>query len=139
MDSCAMLYELGRADQSLALIMFLQNSLGIAVYEHCCSEEQKARFLPDLISLKKFSCFGLTEPDNGSDATGMQTTARKVEGGYIINGKKRWPGNAVLADYTIVWAKNLSDGNKLQGFVVEKGMKGHTATAVPNKIALRLV
>lgn len=139
MESCAMLYELGRADQSLGLIMFLQNSLGIAVYEACCSEEQKARFLPDLIALKKFTCFGLTEPENGSDATNLNTTARKVEGGYIINGQKRWPGNATLADYTIVWAKNVSDGNKLQGFVVEKGSKGHTATAVPNKIALRLV
>ncbi len=98
MESGAMLYELGRHDQSLGLIMFLQNSLGIQVYETCCSEEQKARWLPDLVSLKKFTCFGLTEPDNGSDATNMQTTARKVEGGYIINGAKKWPGNAVIAD-----------------------------------------
>lgn len=139
METCAMIYELGRWDMGLSLFMFLQNGLGIAVYEACCSEEQKARFLPDLIALKKLTCFGLTEPGNGSDATGMQTTARKVEGGYIINGKKRWPGNSVLADYTIVWAKNLSDGNKIQGFVVEKGMKGHSATPIPNKIAVRMV
>ena len=83
------------------------------MFEACGSEEQKNRFLPDLISLKKISCFGLTEPDNGSDATGMKTTARKVEGGYIVNGRKRWPGNAVMADCTVVWAKNVSDGNKI--------------------------
>jgi alkylation response protein AidB-like acyl-CoA dehydrogenase len=69
----------------------------------------------------------------------MTTTAKKVEGGYIINGQKRWPGNATIADFTIVWAKNVSDGNKIQGFVVEKGMKGHTATAIPNKAAVRMV
>jgi acyl-CoA oxidase len=123
----------------LGLFMFLQNGLGIQVYEACCSEEQKARWLPDLIAMRKFSCFGLTEPENGSDATGMVTTARKVEGGYVINGKKRWPGNAVKADLTIVWAKNVSDGNKIQGFVVEKGMKGHSATPIPNKIGVRMV
>ena len=119
--------------------MFIQNGLGINVIEACASDEQKQRFLPDLIALKKFSCFGLTEPDNGSDATGMTTTARKVEGGYILNGKKRWPGNAALADYSIIWAKNVSDGNKIQAFVVEKGSKGHKATAIPNKIGLRMV
>ena len=70
----------------LALYVFLQNGLGIAVFEHCCSEEQKQRFLPDLIQFKKFSCFGLTEPNHGSDATGMTTYAKKVEGGYLING-----------------------------------------------------
>ena len=97
----------------LALFMFLQNGLGIAVYEACGSDEQKQRFLPDLIALNKFTCFGLTEPDHGSDATGMKTTATKVEGGYILNGKKRWPGNATIADYTIIWAKNATDGNKI--------------------------
>jgi alkylation response protein AidB-like acyl-CoA dehydrogenase len=124
----------------LSLIFYLQNSLGIQVYEQCCNEEQKQRFLPDLISLKKFTCFGLTEPEGGSDATsGMLTTARKVEGGYIVNGEKRWPGNATIADFTIVWAKNISDGNKIQGFVVEKGQKGHSARPIPNKATVRHV
>lgn len=95
--------------------------------------------MPDLVAFNKFSCFGLTEPDNGSDATNLSTYARKVDGGYILNGKKRWPGNGVLADYTIIWAKNQSDNNKIQGFIVEKGMKGHTATGIPNKIAARMV
>jgi alkylation response protein AidB-like acyl-CoA dehydrogenase len=113
LETGAMLYELGRADQSLALFMFLQNSLGISVLESCCSDEQKARWLPDLIALRKVSCFCLTEPENGSDATNMNTTARKVEGGYIVNGMKRWPGNSVDADLSIVWAKNVSDKNKI--------------------------
>ena len=109
-----MLYEIGRLDLGLSLVLFLQNSLGIQVLDACCDQEQKDRLLPDLVALKKYSCFCLTEPDGGSDATGgMQTTARKVEGGYIINGNKRWPGNSVIADYSIVWAKNVSDGNKI--------------------------
>jgi alkylation response protein AidB-like acyl-CoA dehydrogenase len=85
-EAGAMIYELSREDMGLGLFMFLQNGVGIAVYESCCDEEQKARFLPDLIALKKIACFGLTEPENGSDATNLQTTARKVEGGYILNG-----------------------------------------------------
>lgn len=108
--------------------------------DKCGNEEQKQRFLPDLISLKKYSCFGLTEEDGGSDATGgMATTARKVEGGYIVNGGKRWPGNGTFADYTIVWAKNISDRNKIQGFIVEKGSKGHSVTRIEKKGAARHV
>jgi acyl-CoA oxidase len=68
--------------------------MGIHVFNKCGDQEQKDRFLPDLISLKKLSCFAITEPLNGSDATGMTTTAKKVEGGYILNGQKRWPGTA---------------------------------------------
>ena len=78
------------------------------------NQEQIKRILPDCISFKKFICFGLTEPTNGSDATGMLSTAKKVEGGgFVINGKKRWIGNAGFADYIIVWAKNVSEGNKI--------------------------
>lgn len=89
--------------------------------------------------MKKQSCFCLTEPDFGSDATGMSTTARKVEGGYLINGEKRWPGNAKEADWSIVWAKNLSDGNKIQGFIVDKGSKGHSVEVIKNKAATRML
>lgn len=74
-----------------------------------------------MITIKKLSCFGLTEAENGSDATNMVTYARKVEGGYILNGNKRWPGNADKSDVSIIWAKNVSDKDKLQGFIVEKG------------------
>jgi alkylation response protein AidB-like acyl-CoA dehydrogenase len=113
--------------------------VGISVLDSCSSDAQKPRFLPDLIALRKVSCFCLTEADNGSDATDMKTTARKVDGGYLVKGSKRWPGNSVDADYYIVWAKNVSDGNKIQGFIVEKDMKGLSAKVIPNKAALRMV
>ena len=138
-ESGAMLYECGKLDAGIGLFMFLQNSAGIAVIDHCANEEQKKRILPDCIALKKFTCFGLTEPENGSDATNLNTTARKVEGGYILNGMKRWPGNSLMADYSIIWAKNLDDKNKIQGFIVEKGSKGYTAKAIEGKAAVRLV
>jgi alkylation response protein AidB-like acyl-CoA dehydrogenase len=77
--------------------------------------------LPEAIKLNKICCFGLTEKDFGSDATSLQTTAKKVEGGYLLNGNKRWIGNATLAEYIIIWARNLEEDNKIQAFVVEKG------------------
>lgn len=102
-------------------------------------EEQRKRILPEANQFKKICCFGLTEPDNGSDATGLKTTAKKVDGGYLISGQKRWIGNASFADYIIVWAKNESEGNKIQGFLVEKGSKGLSTTIIQNKYALRMV
>ena len=77
--------------------------------------------MPDAIALDKICSFGLTEPDNGSDASGLKTTATKVDGGYLINGQKRWIGNATFADYIICWARNTSDNNNVQAFVVTKG------------------
>ena len=65
------------------------------------------------IGFKKIHCFGLTEPNNGSDASDLQTTAKKVDGGYLLNGRKRWIGNATFADYIMVWAKNPAEGNKI--------------------------
>lgn len=81
----------------------------------------------------------MTEPDFGSDATSLRTNAKKVEGGYVINGEKRWIGNATFADYIIVWARNLDDGEKIQAFIVEKGSKGLTTKKIENKYSLRLV
>ena len=69
--------------------------------------------LPDCTTLDKICCFGLTEKEFGSDATSLQTSAKKVEGGYILNGNKRWIGNATFAHYIIIWARNLDDGNKI--------------------------
>jgi alkylation response protein AidB-like acyl-CoA dehydrogenase len=88
--------------------------------------------------LKKFICFGLTEPDYGSDATSLKTTAKKVEGGYSITGNKRWIGNAGFADYIIIWARNPDEGNKIQGFLVEKGSKGLSTTKIDGKYSLRM-
>ena len=73
------------------------------------------------MTLDKTICFGLTEPEKGSDASNLETTAKKVDGGYMINGRKRWIGNATFADYIILWARNAEEGNKVQGFVVQKG------------------
>lgn len=69
--------------------------------------------LPDCVALKKVCCFGLSEKDYGSDATSLKTTAKKVEGGYVINGNKRWIGNATFADYIVIWAKNEAEDNKI--------------------------
>lgn len=89
--------------------------------------------------MNKFICFGLTEPTNGSDATGLQSVAKKVEGGYLITGKKRWIGNAGFSDYIIVWAKNEAEGNKIQGFLVEKGSTGLSTKKIEGKYSVRIV
>jgi len=119
--------------------MIVQNSLGLSVVDRVGGLEQKQRILPDTIALKKFICFGLTEKDNGSDATGLKTTAKKTEGGFILNGDKRWIGNATFADYIIVWARNVDEGNKIQGFIVEKGSAGLSTSKIENKYSIRMV
>ena len=91
------------------------------------------------MTMKKIICFGLTEPDYGSDATSLKTTARKVEGGWILNGKKKWIGNATFADYIVIWARNEEKQGKVQGFIVEKGSTGLTTTKIENKYSLRMV
>ena len=139
MEAGAICYELARIDASMMTFLTVHNSIGMAVVDYLGSEEQRQRILPDGIALKKILCFGLTEADYGSDATGLQTTAKKVEGGYVINGEKRWIGNATFADYIIIWAKNVDDKNKIQGFLVEKGSKGLSTKNIENKYALRMV
>lgn len=134
----AVIYELSRVDASLTTFIMLHNFLGISVICQLGSDAQRTRILPDAISLKKILAFGLTEPDYGSDATSLQTKAKKVEGGYLINGSKRWIGNGTMADYIIVWALNEAEGNKIQGFLVEKGQKGLTTSKIENKYALRI-
>ena len=91
------------------------------------------------MTFKKIMAFGLTEPDNGSDATGLKTYAKRVWGGYILNGTKRWIGNATFADYIIVWARNFNEGGKIQAFIVEKGTQGLTTKKIENKYSLRIV
>jgi alkylation response protein AidB-like acyl-CoA dehydrogenase len=135
----AVCYEMAKIDASMFTFLTVHNSIGMAVVDLLGSEEQRARILPDGIAFKKILSFGLTEADYGSDATSLQTTAKKVEGGYVINGSKRWIGNATFADYMIVWAKNVDDNNKIQGFLVEKGSKGLQTKKIDNKYALRIV
>ena len=89
------------------------------------------------MSFEKIFCFGLTEPENGSDASGLRTTARIVEGGWVLNGNKRWIGNATMGD-VIVWARNEDDGGRIQAFVVEKGSSGFLPKKMEGKMALRI-
>ena len=89
--------------------------------------------------MDKFICFGLTEPNYGSDATSLETYAKKVDGGYLVTGQKRWIGNATFADYIIVWARNQNENNNIQAFVVAKGSKGLKTSKIENKYSLRIV
>jgi alkylation response protein AidB-like acyl-CoA dehydrogenase len=138
-ESGAMFYEFARWDVSLATFMIVHNSLGLSVIDRCGGPEQKARILPDAIALRKILCFGLTEPTHGSDATSLLSTAKKTDGGFLITGKKRWIGNATFADYIIIWARNVDEGNKIQGFIVEKGSKGLKTSKIENKYSIRSV
>jgi len=96
--------------------------------------------LKDTMPLNKVMAWALTEPENGSDASGLQSNARKVEGGYILNGRKRWIGNATFADYICIWARNLNEkGNPIQCFLVDRSMKGLTTRKMERKMALRAV
>jgi len=137
LEAGAVIYEMAKRDASAATFFLVHNAIGMAVIDALGDEEQKARLLPPGIKFEKIFCFGLTEPDYGSDASSLKTTATKTEGGWILNGKKRWIGNATMGD-VIVWARNASDGNKIQGFVVEKGSNGFHPTKIEGKMALRM-
>ena len=95
--------------------------------------------MAEAIPLKKVLAWGLTEAEHGSDASGLETKADKVEGGYLLNGNKRWIGNATFSDYTCIWAKNTSESNKIQCFLVEKGQPGLVTKKIERKMALRAV
>ena len=92
-----MAYELARFDASFATFFLVHNAIGQNVVEALGDNEQRKRILTETMNMDQFICFGLTEPDFGSDASGLQTTAKKVEGGYVLNGEKRWIGNATFA------------------------------------------
>jgi len=99
------------------------------------SEDQKDRFLPKLRSGEFVGCFGLTEPDGGSDPGSMRATAKKVDGGYLVNANKTWISNAPIADVLLVWAKD--DAGEIRGFILERGMKGLTTPKIEGKFSLR--
>ncbi|CDW83571.1 acyl-dehydrogenase [Stylonychia lemnae] len=120
-DTWAIVYEMAKIDLSVSTFLMVHNSIGMQVVNYLGNEGQRARILPDCLKLKKIMCFGLTEPEYGSDASSLKTTAKKVEGGYLLNGLKRWIGNATFADYIVIWARNEAEGNKIQAFIVEKG------------------
>ncbi|MER3329994.1 MAG: acyl-CoA dehydrogenase family protein, partial [Candidatus Kapaibacterium sp.] len=126
--------ELDRGDSGVRSFASVQNSLVMFPIESYASDEKKQEWLPKLASGKAIGCFGLTEPDHGSNPSGMLTNARKIDGGYLLNGSKMWITNGTLADVAVVWAK--LDG-RITGFLVEKGMKGFSAPEMKNKHSLR--
>jgi glutaryl-CoA dehydrogenase len=129
--------EVERIDSGYRSMMSVQSSLVMfPIYEYG-SEEQRRKYLPKLATGEWIGCFGLTEPDAGSDPGGMRTLARKVDGGYILNGAKTWISNAPIADVFVVWAKSEAHGGGIRGFVLEKGMKGLSAPKIENKVSLR--
>ena len=126
--------ELERGDSGLRSFASVQSSLVMYPIYTFGSEEQKIKWLPELASGKKIGCFGLTEPDFGSNPGGMITTAKKVDSGYILNGAKMWITNGTIADIAVVWAK--LDG-VVHGFLVEKNFKGFSAPEMKGKHSLR--
>ena len=129
--------EIERIDSGYRSMMSVQSSLVMHPINAFGSEEQKQKFLPKLASGDFIGCFGLTEPDAGSDPGGMKTTAKKVDGGYELSGSKMWISNSPIADVFIVWAKSDKHEKKIKGFILEKGMKGLSAPKINKKLSLR--
>ena len=129
--------EIERIDSGYRSMMSVQSSLVMHPINAFGSEEQKQKFLPKLASGDFIGCFGLTEPDAGSDPGGMKTTAKKVDGGYELSGSKMWISNSPIADVFIVWSKSDKHEKKIKGFILEKGMKGLSAPKINKKLSLR--
>ena len=129
--------EVERVDSGYRSMMSVQSSLVMYPIHAYGSEEQRQKYLPKLASGKFIGCFGLTEPDAGSDPGGMKTRAVKTDSGYRLNGTKMWISNAPIADVFVVWAKSEAHDSKIRGFVLEKGMKGLSAPKIEGKLSLR--
>ena len=129
--------EIERVDSGYRSMASVQSSLVMHPIHAYGTEEQRRRYLPGLASGELIGCFGLTEPDAGSDPGGMRTTARKAGDGYVLNGTKTWISNAPFADVFIVWAKSEAHGGAIRGFVLEKNMKGLSAPKIEGKMSLR--
>jgi len=129
--------EVERVDSGYRSAMSVQSSLVMHPIFAYGTEEQRNKYLPKLASGEWVGCFGLTEPDHGSDPAGMLTKAKKVDGGYSISGAKNWITNSPIADVFVVWAKSDEHDNKIKGFVLEKGMKGLVAPKIEGKFSLR--
>ncbi len=132
--------EVERVDSGYRSMASVQSSLVMVPIYEFGSEAQRQKYLPKLASGEWIGCFGLTEPDHGSDPGSMATRAYKVDGGYKLKGSKMWITNSPVADVFVVWAKEVSKGGAvgpIRGFVLEKGMKGLTAPAIHGKVGLR--
>jgi glutaryl-CoA dehydrogenase len=129
--------EIEKIDSGYRSMMSVQSSLVMYPIFAYGSDAQKKKYLPSLASGDFIGCFGLTEPDAGSDPSGMRTLATKTTNGYIITGTKMWISNSPFADVFIVWAKSEEHGGKIRGFILEKGMKGLSAPKIGGKLSLR--
>jgi glutaryl-CoA dehydrogenase len=127
--------EVERVDSGYRSVMSVQSSLVMYPIHAYGTEEQRAKWLPRLATGELVGCFGLTEPDHGSDPGGMVTRARKVEGGWRLSGAKMWISNSPIADVFVIWAKD--DAGDIRGYVLEKGMKGLSAPKIEGKFSLR--
>ena len=131
--------EATRADTSIATFMGVHDGLFTGSIEALASQEQQDAWLPEIYSLKKIGAFGLTEPLGGSDvAGGTRTTARRDGGNWILNGAKRWIGNATFSDWVVIYARDVDD-NQVKGFLVDTKAEGYSAVKIENKISLRTV
>ncbi len=131
--------EMGRIDASIATFFGVQSGLAMGSIYICGSEEQKQKWLPRMQKLELIGSFGLTEPEVGSAAAGgLTTTAKRTGDSWVLNGQKKWIGNATFADVNIIWARDLDD-NQVKGFIVEKGNPGFSAEKIEDKMALRIV
>ncbi len=129
--------EVERVDSGYRSMMSVQSSLVMYPIEAYGSEAQKRKYLPKLASGEWIGCFGLTEPDAGSDPAGMRTRAEKVADGYRLTGSKMWITNSPFADVLVVWAKSDAHDGAIRGFILEKGMKGLSAPKIEGKLSLR--
>ncbi len=129
--------EIERVDSGYRSMMSVQSSLVMYPIYAYGSEEQRQKYLPGLASGELIGCFGLTEPDAGSDPAGMKTRAEKTAAGYKISGSKMWISNSPIADVFVIWAKSDAHEGKIRGFVLEKGMKGLSAPKIAGKQSLR--
>ena len=129
--------EVERVDSGYRSAMSVQSSLVMYPIHAYGSEEQRAKYLPKLATGEWIGCFGLTEPDAGSDPGSMRTRAQKIDGGYRLSGAKMWITNSPIADVFVVWAKSDAHDGQIRGFVLEKGMKGLSAPKVRQKLSLR--
>jgi len=129
--------EVERVDSGYRSAMSVQSSLVMHPIYAYGTDEQRAKYLPKLASGEWVGCFGLTEPDHGSDPSGMLTRATAVDGGYSLSGAKNWITNSPIADVFVVWAKSDKHDGKIKGFVLEKGMKGLSASKIEGKFSLR--
>ncbi len=129
--------EVERVDSGYRSMMSVQSSLVMFPIFTYGSEAQRRKYLPKLAAGEWIGCFGLTEPDAGSDPAGMLTRARKIDGGYVLSGAKTWISNAPIADVFVVWAKSDAHDGAIRGFVLEKGTKGLSAPRIGDKLSLR--